>query len=383
MRATLVYVLLTACSGVAAGHSPSPARIESTAPPPGSLSELDQATALERGVRGHRDFAAAATIYDRLCADGAGDPLACRRLVDAIRVARGTAFDQGRLVRVESAMCQNGAPAACISAQISMEEGPDRQPLEAQLDRLAGPDGFDRRCDKGDVAACEVVWLVQGLGLRSGSTRIGSTRIAAKLCGLDDLDACFDLVSELSACASASRRTACVDVTVADWTERGAVVQLAALARLRGRCDLGEVDACHALPGREISSADLCAAHDYGACAERACLGDLDARRQADANGGMANCKLVKSRETSARHADTPLMPACARYLQIQERYMACAKAPAEKIDRMKQALWDTRREFATAWDVYEGYDAEVGAHCAASSTALATEAAALGCSLD
>lgn len=100
----------------------------------------------------------------------------------------------------------------------------------------------------------------------------------------------------MTSCGDKADMGACADGTIADWTKYDEGAKLDALARLRRWCAAGDAPACRVLPGREIAPTVLCAAHDYGACAELACLGDAAAGQIAKANYGEANCQEVENR---------------------------------------------------------------------------------------
>jgi phosphate transport system substrate-binding protein len=280
----VVAVLLAACGGAARPAAPAiPA------------SPLARAEAFERGAGVPRDYRKAAGLYERHCDAGRGDPEACRRLVRATMAGRGTGVDLLRVAQIESVQCFAGsAPSCAIAMRIAWRAGGEKHvdSLREKLVGLLGED-IDGACERGDVAACEV-WLgAQGLDVSGSSGREAKRDHAADLmCKQGLIAGCVYLVEGVNLCGYEADAGRCVD----EWTREAGADERAALAWLHRRCDAGDAEACATLPGREVALPELCRAHDYGACAELACLGDAAAAAVAATHGTGANCYGVRNR---------------------------------------------------------------------------------------
>ncbi|HEY1552498.1 MAG TPA: substrate-binding domain-containing protein [Kofleriaceae bacterium] len=280
MRAA-VALALVACSG-------SPARVVAPkpAPPP-----LEQARGFE--LPPHRDYARAAAIYSDACRDGQGDLLACRKLLAAILHARGTEFDDHRLERIADAMCGNHDLYGCVALSYALD-APRDAPLRTEAERARSDPG--PACEHGDAAACDVVLELQGPNM-AGAVR---HREASSACNAGVLRGCAELIADVTACAPNNAARCTLGLEVA-WRAGTKHAEIDALARVRAACDRGDADACALLPGRELAPAELCAAHDYTACAAAACAGDASADAIAKAHRADANCAELAARDAKRR----------------------------------------------------------------------------------
>ena len=285
MRAA-VALALVACS------TPQPPAVApNPAPPP-----VEQARAFE--LPPQRDYARAAAIYADACRDGQGDPLACRKLVAAILHARGTEFDDHRLERVADAMCQNHDLYGCIALSYALD-APRDAPLRAEAERARADPG--PACERGDAAACEVVLELQGPNVFGSSTITAvHRREATSACNAGVLRGCAELIADVTACAP-NNATRCTLALELAWKAGDERAEQTALAHVRAECDRGDADACALLPGRELAPVELCAAHDYTACAAAACAGDADAGTIARAHRADANCAELAARDAKRR----------------------------------------------------------------------------------
>jgi ABC-type phosphate transport system substrate-binding protein len=286
MRAA-VALALVACSA-------PPARV--VAPKP-AQPPLEQARALE--LPPHRDYARAAAIYADACRDGQGDPLACRKLLAAILHARGTEFDDHRLEHVADAMCQHHDLYGCIALSYALD-APRDAPLRTEAERARADPGPS--CERGDAAACEVVLELQGPNVFGGGATYSAVRRreATSACNAGVLRGCAQLIADVAACApnNAARCTRALELA---WQAGDKHAEQTALAHVRDECDRGDADACALLPGHELAPAELCAAHDYTACAAAACAGDANAGAIAKAHRADANCAELAARDAKRR----------------------------------------------------------------------------------
>lgn len=222
---------------------------------------LQRAGTYERGDGVPRDYAVAAEILSVACRGGAGDPAACRRLAEAIRSARGV--QRGTDVDVMGlfvAACQHGDWLAC-----------------------ANTDTFDRSRAE---AACR------------GSKKEACVTLAATTTG-DGSSAEHTRRQYLEAACGQGVLTACIRTLMLEGRD-GSVVARAAVA---SACQRGDADACNAI-GEPVAAHDLCAAHDYQACAMVGLEGDESALvRACEARVPIA-CEHIAIRARDADPAD-------------------------------------------------------------------------------
>lgn len=287
--ALIVLVVVLGCRGGARRAAPLP--------PAGP--SLAQAEAFERGAGVERDYARAAAVYEQLCQDGKGDVVACRRLVDAIAEARGVTFDRQRLIDLSTAMClAAGDPGSCAVAVFIWlrRDAPATATSRAIEQKLEEIDAahFEERCEAGDARACEGYLTIGGwFPSQSGTVEEKRNDATAVRCADGHVASCADVVEDVTGCGALPDPQPCIDRIVDDWTQQYGDRELRALERLRGWCKAGDATACKALPGQAIARAALCAAHDYGACAELGCLGDAAAGQLAAAHGVDDDCASV------------------------------------------------------------------------------------------
>lgn len=292
----LVLLVLAGCRAEPRS-SPLP---RPTGAPAAPRSMLVQAEAWERGDGVRRDYGRAAALYEEACREGKGDLAACRRLLDAIGEARGARSDRERLISLATAMCLDGGDTeACVLSMFiwlgrSAPSTPQARAIERKLEEL-DVEHIDERCAAGEVRACEGFLAMSGMFFGGDGSSAEEERDAARavLCKDGQLARCGDLIDDVTACAGAPDPEACVERVVDDWTQYEARDLLDALARVRRGCDAGDARACAVLPGRAIPREELCAARDYGACAELGCRGDADAARLGADNGARVRCDEV------------------------------------------------------------------------------------------
>ena len=298
-----VLVVLAGIVGLLGCRGGATARTEAIRNDSRTATLLEQAIAFERGNGVPRDYTKAAAIYQQLCDNGAGDANACRRLMHALGDARGIAGDNGQLAELATAWClAAGDPQACLLASMmwagfdaNVGGSPHGAAIARKLEEIDA-EHFEERCEVGDVRACEGYLAISSLRMsQSGDSERRDEAAKAVLCARDDLESCAGLVIEMTYCGDEADMGTCVVGKIADWTKYEDGAKLDALARLRRWCAAGDAPACGVLPGQEIAPALLCAAHDYGACAELACLGDAAAGQIAKANYGEANCYAVQN----------------------------------------------------------------------------------------
>ena len=294
MRRTQTW--LPAVLVVLAGCTPQPrpdALPANRAPPPPSL---DEARAAERGAGVPRDYARAAEIYALLCDRGHGSIEACNDLIDAILDARGATADLPRVLRLQQALCARGEPLACVAeAYLEAARPPgsgaappgDAGALDHAMQQLA------TACEHGDGRACEAT-AMGGDGDTAEWDRRRKYSVAC-LAGL--MDACGRVAIDLELCGEpeVDATVACEQRTVAEWRSHDYDHDLAADAqKLYDECRAGNAQACQHIPSQRIPMATLCAAHDYGACAQLGCVGDDAARQIALAHGAdQPNCYVA------------------------------------------------------------------------------------------
>jgi len=275
-RLSYVIAMLVACWG-----SPPPA----PAPSPAvgrNGSTLEQARAFERGIGVLRDYRRSAAIYDRLCADGRGSLEACQELVDAIEDGRGITSDPRRVAILEAALCQRGDATACVASAIREELGGGS--AESKLEAAGAR--AQQACAQQDGRAC---LLLAALRSGDGSTAERDRREKYGVaCRADLVEGCHHVAFELVLCGEPEVDDAagCEARTLAKWRANSYDAdRVDAADRLQQACTAGDARACKGLPTRQLPRTELCAAHDYGACAELGCIGDDAAEKLARDHG--------------------------------------------------------------------------------------------------
>jgi hypothetical protein len=256
---------------------------------------MNDAEAFERGANGPRDYRKSAAIYERLCVDGRGDPLACRRFILAVAGGRGVDLDRRRAGTIAATMCERGQLYGCAMGA-ALETAPfdrdDESPRnQALLERF---EHMEETCAARDADACATWLLISGIGFGKDTIE-GKDAFPTLLCERGELAACERLVDLRHGCESEDPEGPCMKEKLAGLKENPDTPSGRAYARVQAACDAGDVDACNGLPWAEISLADRCAAYDYDACAELSCAGKASlrtrARALATAHGAAPRCE--------------------------------------------------------------------------------------------
>ena len=310
-RLALVACVFLACSTRAAAPPAGPSESGAGVATAGNG---DPGRAYELGAGVARDYAAAARLHEKRCADGRGDLVACRKLGLAFASARGVAFDRDRAAWLLTHACRRGDWAACAAYPYGLDE--------------PGAKARKAACERGKVEACafELAFMV-GDGSAAQEHR---QDLENRLCRSGSLDGCLAVVGGAWLRCSGPDEARCVAATFALAAEvgtwevlyarldaecRGARPASAActdletlsesyasvedivhaVGRLTAWCDVGDADACEKLPGRAIAPTALCAAADYQACA-RAAFDDPAAGERACEHGVVDGCLAVARR---------------------------------------------------------------------------------------
>jgi len=298
MRMRAWILVLAAC-----GAKPAPS-IEARA----QTSWLERAQAAERGQGVPRDYAKAAAIYAAICNEGRGELAACRRLIDAIGDARGVDRDVQRAIAIARTICARHDMVGCIvtafaTPRYDQSDRREEPVVQAEIDRHRD---YTAECERGDAAACEAALAMQFPNFQGSSgLEARQNALRAMACRAGVLSGCVALLEKLEECRFEAGATRCADKVIAEWKKYGDTDPLGALERVRAVCDRGDAEACETLPGREISYAERCRAHDWGACAAMACLGDKVAGEVAKLHAAEANCTKEGNLE-EARRAPPP-----------------------------------------------------------------------------
>lgn len=297
MRGVSSWVSLWAgaCALLAACWSPSPPAAPAPVAAP-KRSLIEEARALERGAGVPRDYRRAAAIYERLCDGGGGSLEACRALEGALRDGRGLAVDRERLAVLDAALCERGDAAACV---VSSFHGAISEGTEAAADKLgAALERARQACEKQDGRACQIAAELRG---GDGSTA-ESDRMAkyGAACRAGLFEGCEKLAYEVGMCGEpeVDDPAACEARLLAEWRKESFNAdRVDAYERMQRGCAAGDASACEGIPSRQLPRKALCAAHDYGACAELGCVGDDAAEKLAIDHGVTApNCYVAGKR---------------------------------------------------------------------------------------
>jgi ABC-type phosphate transport system substrate-binding protein len=271
-HACLLLVTIAAC-----GH-PAP-----TSKPAAPHDPLADARAAELGRGVPRDYAAAARIYARVCDGGKGNALACRRYLRALLDARGVDVDKPKAFAIATELClRTSDRLGCVIAAFSVANEKDLPPGVLRAIEASG----NRDCDATHLDVCEVGIDLFGFN-QSSSHEWAVLEFNVRACELDVVEMCTHVLD--SSKASDEQR--------AD-----------ARKQLTADCDLGDADACNAVPGREIAWRALCEAHDYKSCAFAACLGEPGAAQLAAGHRTDVPCREAELAE-AARHPPPPPPP--------------------------------------------------------------------------
>ena len=340
-------VLVAATFGVvAACHGRAPVVVNRTAV--AEPSPMDRARAFERGRGAPRDYAAAADIYRERCADGDGDAAACRRFLRAQFTARGVDRDVVAARALATRLCERKHDR--LGCFIALLTGHDpKHPLQAAVDVFSSP---RPPCDAAHLDVCETP-LDVGFGDQSSSHERAERAANREACAVGVLDGCIALIDAVVECEYEPGEVACADHVVREWgKDTYDHDRIDALARVRDACDAGDADACGALPGREIASAELCRAHDWGACAAAGCLGDAAASAAAAVHHGDASCFKVRNRAAARAAPPPPPDPRPALHADPVPTITPSARRPFDSIAFRALGEWN---DFG--WPRYEIYN--------------------------
>jgi len=182
----------------------------------------------ERGDGLPRDYTKANQIHQRLCADGTGDLVACRRLVVNYSRHRGELEDpRVDVMKLLTLACQGGDWLSCGSY--------------VQFDEAAALTA----CESDQPAACLAINSTHFMS-QSGTVESEDAERRERACRRGILEACMEIVTYAGHADEAPLDEAAEAVTAA--------------------CDRGDADACAVL-GKPIDPAELCRANDFEACA--------------------------------------------------------------------------------------------------------------------
>jgi hypothetical protein len=306
LRIALSVVALGASltAGCGARGAPSlPASAAAHVPTP-----MEEALAFERGTHGVRDYRRAAAIYETRCHGGDGDAAACRKLLRAMLHERGIEFDLRTSPRLAASMCTHGEWLGCVVESMFAAAHGGLRSERAEL-MHAKAEEAEERCKQGDAPACEGELLLGSLLWNpSAGPNESADAEYEHYCALGLLDGCAQaLQHSLRFCRddgeAGRKRRRCEMRILTAWMRGENSDKVNALTVLSDACDAGDADACLAIPGRSIPPAILCAAHDYAACAEAACLGDLEAAKLARRHASEMTCYTAEEREADRQRA--------------------------------------------------------------------------------
>lgn len=224
----------------------------------------DAALRYERGDGVPRDYTRAVTIYAERCARGNGDPVACRKVVDALITKRGDLSGLRGLdmtvLQLLTKACHAGDWLSCIPV------------VGLDTDRARAA------CDAGSAVAC-LALADQRIAPNFNGNNAAEAADRARACRADLLDACIEMVGPSG-----------IDLaSVSPDVQR----------RVVDACQQGDADACAAL-GQPLAADLLCRAHDFKACSMTGNAADLET---ACTHGVDDACGKIA---LAARDADPP-----------------------------------------------------------------------------
>jgi len=285
-------LLLAAC-----GSSPKPAPSHHAAQP---ASAVERGLDFERGRGVPRDYRKAVAVYREACGDGCGELASCQRLFRLAADERGIAIGGREMATLAGRLCDRHDMNACI-ASVLMGVRDETAIAEHDLDseeRL-------KRCDGGDLGACQLVQFSGGFNF-GGSSRVEerSHEAATKACQLGDFDGCIEAMKHTIFDCGEKEVGACIDwlaKSLHDGMGSSAEAQRMAdedeaelrdlAKRMTTACTDGDADAC-AVIHHDVSPAQLCDAGDFGACEKLAKEGDDHAKQIACAAGIDVGCAI-------------------------------------------------------------------------------------------
>jgi hypothetical protein len=260
--------IVLAISCHAGSSTPSDGALVNRSPPAGSL--LDRARAYERGQGVARDYHQAATLYRFACNRGQGDLRSCRHLIRAQFNGRGIARDLTAARALAAQICVDQRDPFSCAVVDRLTPDSDGPALASASDVIREVVDHMHACDAAHASECEaMIDLYTGNFVPRLSSRAYEDHLEHDLCTIGILTGC---AAELE--------------IYPHNPERPEADPTAAATRLQTACDAGDADACEEAPDRDGVPVDqLCAAHDYRACAILGCSGDAAAGELAARHG--------------------------------------------------------------------------------------------------
>jgi len=252
----------------ASASAPSEPGLANRSQPGASLLASARAYELGQGVA--RDYRQAAALYRQACSHGAGDLPSCRHLIRAKFNGRGIARDLTGARALAAQICVHRRDPFSCAVVDRLTPHDDGQALAPASSVIRDVVDHMHACDAAHVSECEaMIDLYTGDFVPKLSSRANQDRVEHELCAIGILTGC---ATEL--------------VIGPRDPERRDADPTAAATRLQAACDTGDVDACEVAPDRDGVPVDqLCAAHDYRACAILGCSGDAAAGNVAASHG--------------------------------------------------------------------------------------------------
>jgi hypothetical protein len=227
---------------------------------------LERARAYERGQGVARDYDQAATLYRLACNHGHGDLPSCRHLIRARFNGRGIARDEAAARDLAARICVDRRdPFSCAVVDRGTPEDDGRW-LASASDVIRDVVDHMHACDAAHVSECEaMIDLYTFNFVPTLSRRAYEGHVEHDLCAIGILPGCVAELQKLPEHPHAGPTAAAI---------------------LQAACDAGDADACEVAPDRDGVPVDqLCAAHDYRACAILGCSGDAAAGALAAGHG--------------------------------------------------------------------------------------------------
>jgi TPR repeat protein len=257
----------------------------STAPQPGKpvASPAADPARYEHGDGVPRDYAKAAPLREEACK--LGDTVSCRVFGDMVMHGRGVALDEDRGKQLLGAACDKGDGEACARG--------GRKLVAAHLPALKGA------CAKGQGGACFAVALA--LFDDPGEATVDDVRKPLMVaCRANIPEACQRVIDVAELCKQLEAKPDTCEAAVAAYVAKpGKELGKEAFELELAMCKRGNATACAALPARAVGEADLCKAHDFGACMGAGYVGAI-ADEVAACDGGFAGACLRAARRLRA-----------------------------------------------------------------------------------
>ena len=273
---------LGALVGLASACAEAPPIAHRATVPDGSF--VARARAYERGAGVPRDYRDAAEIYRTACDGGAA--AACDELLHAQLASRGVTFDQPAIHGFARRRCDaHQALYPCLIA--TLLENDEHAHVAAVAAVYAALRADPAVCNAAAPGPCYAALLADQLSLVDSVDLPARPRDdEVRACAADIVDACVALVQRAARQDANAAESFLPPLPADPSATASSAVVVEARHRLQRACDAGDADACAAAPDRApIPAAQLCAAFDYGACAELGCHGDDAAAALARRNG--------------------------------------------------------------------------------------------------